>query len=996
MQKCRLHLWLRISCVLVLAACGDTGRGGGKADAGANADAGMESGSGGDAGAASSATPPGDASIRFVSTDAGWPEVSALVVPLTIQEALPQDYRDATVDPWNYALMSGQARANEPVTFGIPIADALGVKEASALRVTGAAAAQFRVIDRWPSGNIRWVLIDTQASLVANALHKSFVLERSASPVDAGAPLAIDLNDRVEINTGTAQFTVSKTRFNLLDSVSVGGQVIVAAGQSPGIELTALDDSVRKAADDTAVQVSIEENGPLRAVVVARGAHGAPSAKFLEYTARLHFYKGKARVRVVYTLRNAMQSPVENAGFQSLALTLQTNLTNITYDVPTQNDGPSLTGALSAGQSLALFHGNNRFPQIQESGFESAPPSRVEGYWVHRAAVALVDAGYPGGFNSGGGFSDFIDLFAAQAKGGDGRAVVVGTRFAAGWWPQGLSVTGTGGVRAEIFPPKNGQPHFIRHSAHITREVLFDFQAVASSRDAAMFAFQYPLVGKATDPEWYNLSGALWEPLVSIAREAAFNADAGVSTASSDRRPYVEIVRHKYWGEGGGFNQYDFGKVRLLNFLKDGSNRAGGYHLYAEERFRYNADHAIVHSDGHDYRSTGRDVTQASYFSNLANAEFIPLDKVIFELEHRHAYGMRTWYNFTGDERFKEVYSDWGEFMLSREPSDDARWIRGMLWNVYNFVDLYRATGSDEFRDAGWSTVKRLVLPSATLPGGGATWGTDWTRGFTVDPEGLFPDGRSAAAFINGAMLVRMFAYLHDFGSKTDWEFDTSLDLVEGATQFASNELWTELGASSGDFGFAYETPIDFAPPVDPRSQADWYQGVREAWETFYFGYLASGDAEFLRRGTLLLRGAGMLGDPRGWYHDYPFRAALQHLVENSAWYGTWRDLAVSAVAVDAGIYRVTWTAPAGAGRVRLKWANRPIVRQLGFNRATRTYAYNPAQFVPFFAAANIADEPTPDDAGVTQSFVVSGVDAGAPSFAGRYYTGRRGRFLGR
>src|SRR5262245_29516025 len=69
---------------------------------------------------------------------------SAINVPLTVQEAL-------------YGGVGGVNRTNEPFCMGVPLGDSDGLTAAGNLGLTGATAGQFRVLGRWPSGNVKWV-----------------------------------------------------------------------------------------------------------------------------------------------------------------------------------------------------------------------------------------------------------------------------------------------------------------------------------------------------------------------------------------------------------------------------------------------------------------------------------------------------------------------------------------------------------------------------------------------------------------------------------------------------------------------------------------------------------------------------------------------------------------------------------------------------------------------------------------------------------------------
>src|ERR1039458_5276545 len=72
------------------------------------------------------------------------PAVAALNVPLTVQEAI-------------YPGVPGFARTNEPFCQGVPLADSQAISSTSVLGLSGASAAQFRILGAWPSGHAKWV-----------------------------------------------------------------------------------------------------------------------------------------------------------------------------------------------------------------------------------------------------------------------------------------------------------------------------------------------------------------------------------------------------------------------------------------------------------------------------------------------------------------------------------------------------------------------------------------------------------------------------------------------------------------------------------------------------------------------------------------------------------------------------------------------------------------------------------------------------------------------
>lgn len=176
-----------------------------------------------------------------------------LKVPLTIQEAL-----------YTGSPTKGIARSQEPVTVGIPVPDSANVKSVSQLGLSGSTVGQFRILGRWPSGNAMWVLVDAQASLAAGGKNTDISVVPGRG--DFGGPvLAADNGKEIVVNTGPAQFTIRKSRFNLFDRVVVHGKTMVAPGSSQGLVVMGPDTTISVAAPRQAPDLSSASGGSLPA-----------------------------------------------------------------------------------------------------------------------------------------------------------------------------------------------------------------------------------------------------------------------------------------------------------------------------------------------------------------------------------------------------------------------------------------------------------------------------------------------------------------------------------------------------------------------------------------------------------------------------------------------------------------------------------------------------------------------------------------------------------
>src|SRR5271165_1268077 len=229
-----------------------------------------------------------------------------LPATLTVQETL-----------YPGAPTAGEDRVQEPVTVGLPVADADGISDISQLGLQGASVGQFRVLGRWPSGNIQWVLVDTQADLNAGGKNTKISLIQGKTGNFGGPDLATDNGSEITVNTAAATFTIRKAHFNVFDQVVSAGKTLIARESSQGLAIMGpaspgtscspgLCTTQYLSRNDSGSTAIIEENGPARAVVKADGVHrDAMGNGYMRFTVRMHFYRNKTFVRVTTILRNA-------------------------------------------------------------------------------------------------------------------------------------------------------------------------------------------------------------------------------------------------------------------------------------------------------------------------------------------------------------------------------------------------------------------------------------------------------------------------------------------------------------------------------------------------------------------------------------------------------------------------------------------------------------------------------------------------------------------
>jgi hypothetical protein len=397
-------------------------------------------------------------------------------VPITVSEALT-------------ASAAGVHRALEPVTVGIPLPDDAKISSINQLGLAGTPACQFRQLDVWPSGNVKWVLVDFLADVPAKS-SATYMLTAGTGSY-GGADLATDGPASIWLDTGVMRVEISKRSFNLFNQVFLGDQKIVSAQASEGVVLRGVDGVIYSSRNDPSPLVVIEENGPVRATIKAAGSHyDSNNLKHFDYTVRMHFYKGKSRIRLFYTLRNASRDQVANAGIQYLDLRIKTSLTNGQFQLPSHTT--IVTGNVVGNDSAAIYQAYSDFPQVADWNFISPIPRngnsyQQEGYKISKNLTMMASAGR----------ESYPELFYCNLSGSQG-SVAAGARFAAGWWPKSLQVFGDGKVSVGLWPKFNTNPTYIRLSSHNTFDVLFEFSKNSQvNATSAMRQFQYPLVASA-------------------------------------------------------------------------------------------------------------------------------------------------------------------------------------------------------------------------------------------------------------------------------------------------------------------------------------------------------------------------------------------------------------------------------------------------------------------------------------------------------------------
>jgi hypothetical protein len=198
-------------------------------------------------------------------------------------------------------------RRSEPVRLGVPFArgavrdvDACSIHDA----LGSAVAVQWRVLERWPDGSLRWGLADWQATTGgAPDAHYELRVGHAASAVMPSRPIALDATDGVVIvDTGAATFRMAVGAPLPFADVTMNGRTRIDAASS-GLALT---DATGKTRRVTTNRLSVEETGPLRVTVRAEAL--VPGIESLQISVRMEFFAGLPTTQMSVTLWNSRRA----------------------------------------------------------------------------------------------------------------------------------------------------------------------------------------------------------------------------------------------------------------------------------------------------------------------------------------------------------------------------------------------------------------------------------------------------------------------------------------------------------------------------------------------------------------------------------------------------------------------------------------------------------------------------------------------------------------
>jgi hypothetical protein len=188
-------------------------------------------------------------------------------------------------------------------TWGMPWPRGKHARETSfALRTAEGepVALQSWPLATWPDGSLKW----TAHAMPADAPRtEHFEIAPGATIEPRRKLTAVETAEAIDVDTGVIRCRIAKSGDVLIPSLSRGDHEIARAGRLVCLRQKEVDASVEPQELAGSIhRVTLEQGGPVRAVVKIEGKHGATAGGWLPFVVRLYLYAGSDALRLMHTI----------------------------------------------------------------------------------------------------------------------------------------------------------------------------------------------------------------------------------------------------------------------------------------------------------------------------------------------------------------------------------------------------------------------------------------------------------------------------------------------------------------------------------------------------------------------------------------------------------------------------------------------------------------------------------------------------------------------
>ncbi len=158
----------------------------------------------------------------------------------------------------------------------------------------------------WPDGSLKWTAHTLAPTADIGDGPFEIIARRGAVKPDA-ALRATEVEAGIEIDTGNFVCRLARSGTNFITAVSREGREVLRDGHlvllrqdraAPTADAPVTQENFESAIE----KVTLEQRGPIRAVVRIEGKHARGSRHWIPFTVRLYFHAGSEAIRVLHTI----------------------------------------------------------------------------------------------------------------------------------------------------------------------------------------------------------------------------------------------------------------------------------------------------------------------------------------------------------------------------------------------------------------------------------------------------------------------------------------------------------------------------------------------------------------------------------------------------------------------------------------------------------------------------------------------------------------------
>ena len=674
--------------------------------------------------------------------------------PVFIQTTSPpasSNYIDLTLSTANVV-------ANAPIRTGVPFPYG-ELSSTNNLRLenragTMAFPAQFSALATWPDGSIKSVLVQFVTDTTAGSKEYRLAYGSSVTPASFAKTILVTQSSGITIDTGLIKFEVSQNGLisSLWQDSNNDGQYSSTEQVISNSELflvNALDGLEYTASRATDSQLTLEENGPLRAVIKATGSmSNASGDKLIKYLVRYYAHLGSDKLDVEYSLiDDRLESNVRDTdyGRYELALSLSSYGMRMQYlnSAPTQfrfgGDNNRVHSGTVSGEHYLLQKGTFTYNDGSDEGHTFnysgiATGNRAPGWLAldtgERHMSVMV--------------KDFWQQFPNELS-IDGQSLTIKLhpeRAIDNTADTSPVVQGEGGTKIYRRP---NTFYFEREGGAKTYQMRFAFSDTTPT-DTHLIEnnnlFQTHNLLLTATPAWYTASGVFGELNVGTSTSGETGFDALMmrdiyEPSMVDEKPATNYGWRDYgdrlragWSNvvngvriPGWYNDSHVGATNFFKmYLRTGDQR---WFTLASISTRHFMDIDVSHGQRQGYWSGFGAPTQPAGEIHAIKHDMVDHTARNVHRGHAHASGLVDYYLLTGDKRSYEVMMEignWWKFVTPYmfplpfnfdAPNNQGGYreaTRDYGWPLFVMNEYVRLTGDENYhRETATHLVNYLI-----------------------------------------------------------------------------------------------------------------------------------------------------------------------------------------------------------------------------------------------------------------------------------------------